>query len=398
MSLRRNGLATVAGGTPTTATIAGLDLNNITPEMTIHFGSQTTVEGDGFVIATVVPSGVSGGEITTYDPMPVGASQPVIIDTRAYSGTQDGLTVASAMRLFNLLEEMTGVGTVLAGNKSIYLTKGGPTALANIRFRQMVGGVAQDFFEISQRQKSGTESLVFARSADGSSWSDVMWFARNSDAIQFGSVTFTGLLNTPASTALTAGLRVPHGAAPTAPVNGDFWSTTAGFFGRIAAATHQFLTSLGGAITDATQSTSPTTGALRVAGGVGVAKTVQVGEHAIARAFATSVNFIMNDDTAISFSPNAGGVWTGAFILTNNLNPTTTTANGLYRTRVGSAPDLSAIAAIAASDVVLTTGIALTGAAGTDGKFTISAHTDGKLYLENRTGSPRTMNITFIGG
>ena len=38
--------------------------------------------------------------------------------------------------------------------------------------------------------------------------------------------TFTGLVNTVASTTTTAGFRLPHGTAPSAPVNGDVWSTT----------------------------------------------------------------------------------------------------------------------------------------------------------------------------
>ena len=44
--------------------------------------------------------------------------------------------------------------------------------------------------------------------------------------------TMTGELTTAASTTLTAGLNIPPGVAPTAPVNGDFWSTSSGFFGR----------------------------------------------------------------------------------------------------------------------------------------------------------------------
>ena len=45
--------------------------------------------------------------------------------------------------------------------------------------------------------------------------------------------TFAGLVSTAAATTTTAGLRVPHGAAPTSPVNGDIWTTTAGLFVRI---------------------------------------------------------------------------------------------------------------------------------------------------------------------
>lgn len=48
-----------------------------------------------------------------------------------------------------------------------------------------------------------------------------------------GAGTFSGLVTTPASTTSTAGLNLPHGAAPSSPVNGDMWTTTAGLFVRI---------------------------------------------------------------------------------------------------------------------------------------------------------------------
>lgn len=51
------------------------------------------------------------------------------------------------------------------------------------------------------------------------------------------SITANVRLDTTASTAGGSGLRIPHGAAPTAPVNGDMWTTTAGLFIRINGAT-----------------------------------------------------------------------------------------------------------------------------------------------------------------
>lgn len=45
--------------------------------------------------------------------------------------------------------------------------------------------------------------------------------------------TFTGLALTAASATSGAGLRLPHGVAPTAPTNGDVWTTTTGMFARI---------------------------------------------------------------------------------------------------------------------------------------------------------------------
>jgi hypothetical protein len=41
---------------------------------------------------------------------------------------------------------------------------------------------------------------------------------------------------------------------------------------------------------------------------------------------------------------------------------------------------------------------ALTGTTGSPGKFTYSAHTDGKIYIENRrVGSPHTVAVYVIG-
>lgn len=48
------------------------------------------------------------------------------------------------------------------------------------------------------------------------------------------------------------------------------------------------------------------------------------------------------------------------------------------------------------SDLVTTTG-ALTGTTSTDAKYTISAHSDGKIYIENRLGGTRAFYFTVIG-
>jgi hypothetical protein len=52
------------------------------------------------------------------------------------------------------------------------------------------------------------------------------------------SVLFNGIVIGPATTANYASIRLPHGTtAPTSPVNGDMWTTTAGLFIRINGAT-----------------------------------------------------------------------------------------------------------------------------------------------------------------
>lgn len=52
-------------------------------------------------------------------------------------------------------------------------------------------------------------------------------------AISGTTGTFTGLVLTVASATGGAGLRLPHGAAPTSPTNGDLWTTTSGLYARI---------------------------------------------------------------------------------------------------------------------------------------------------------------------
>ena len=51
------------------------------------------------------------------------------------------------------------------------------------------------------------------------------------------NLTAAGLIQTIASTTTTAGINVPHGAAPTTPVNGDVWTTTTGMYVRVNGAT-----------------------------------------------------------------------------------------------------------------------------------------------------------------
>jgi len=70
--------------------------------------------------------------------------------------------------------------------------------------------------------------------------------------------TFTGKVNTVASTTGTAGLSLPHGTAPSSPTNGDLWSTTAGVFARVNGVT-QTLGGGGGGGTDYQVYTTPGT-------------------------------------------------------------------------------------------------------------------------------------------
>jgi hypothetical protein len=54
-----------------------------------------------------------------------------------------------------------------------------------------------------------------------------------------GNFTTVGKITGPASTTAIAPLNLPHGVAPTSPVDGDVWTTTTGTFIRINGATNQ---------------------------------------------------------------------------------------------------------------------------------------------------------------
>lgn len=62
------------------------------------------------------------------------------------------------------------------------------------------------------------------------------------DIVSVGGATpsSTTALVAPAGTTGVASLRVPHGVAPTSPVNGDIWTTTSGFLARVNGATASF--------------------------------------------------------------------------------------------------------------------------------------------------------------
>lgn len=55
--------------------------------------------------------------------------------------------------------------------------------------------------------------------------------------VQLAGSTMTGLLTTLASATGGAGLNLPHGTAPTAPTNGDVWTTTTGMYVRVNGST-----------------------------------------------------------------------------------------------------------------------------------------------------------------
>lgn len=77
--------------------------------------------------------------------------------------------------------------------------------------------------------------------------------------------------------------------------------------------------------------------------------------------------------------------------------------SGIYRVRYDSTSQCSpilfegatAVNSTTGTNIVTTTGI-FAGTTGGDGNFTLSAHTNGRVYFENRTGGSKTFAVTFL--
>lgn len=104
--------------------------------------------------------------------------------------------------------------------------------------------------EIVKVTARATDTMTVARGQDGTAaraYSNGDKFELRPVAALFNNKldkdtggTVSGRLVTFASATTGAGVNIPHGAAPTSPVNGDLWSTTAGFLGRVNGATIAF--------------------------------------------------------------------------------------------------------------------------------------------------------------
>jgi hypothetical protein len=139
----------------------------------------------------------------------------------------------------------------------------------------------------------------------------------------FVAIDQNGKINTIASTTANAGLNVPHGTAPTTPVNGDIWTTTAGVFARINAGTQQLM-NLG---SNQTVSGSITFSATSLTlGNSTAASTINVGTGATLTATTKAINIgtggVSGSTTTIAIGSNFG---------------TTTTVNGLLSTAASAA-------------------------------------------------------------
>lgn len=141
----------------------------------------------------------------------------------------------------------TDTGVYLSGTNAISLATGGAqrfqistTAVITLLpiFSSSAGSAAAPVFSFQSDSNTGLYSV-------GADQLGITAGGALRLTVSNTALTSTVPIVAPAATTSATSLNVPHGTAPSAPTNGDFWSTTTGFFGRVNGSTVQFATGSG---------------------------------------------------------------------------------------------------------------------------------------------------------
>jgi hypothetical protein len=160
----------------------------------------------------------------------------------------------------------------LSSNPSSFLVAADISGLAPLASPALTGNV-------TITTNSTSPALVIVQDGTG----DVVQFKDVTSDTSYSFINASGKVGTIASTTANAGFNVPHGAAPTTPVNGDIWTTTGGLFARINGFTKTYANYNDASVfsnPNQTLGSSTATGTINVASGATISastKTVNVG-------------------------------------------------------------------------------------------------------------------------
>ncbi len=231
-------------GTPTWSSSQAITLSTAAQPNITSVGTLTSAAVSGTSTLGVVNA---SGLVTANAGLTVASGQTMTLTGATVAGTptwssSQAITLSTAAQ-----PNITSVGTLTSLTVSGLLTTGtlsvaaGSTSNAAIitttgLIKLSIRDNASDRLDI--RVIGGGGGVLME--SEGTTRS----FTFEADPIQFfidaGTQTFTtvaGTLITQASESARAGFRLPHGAAPSSPTNGDIWTTTAGLFARINGAT-----------------------------------------------------------------------------------------------------------------------------------------------------------------
>ena len=171
----------------------------------------------------------------------------------------------------------------LTGNPSSFLVAADIANLAPLASPALTGNV-------TITSNSSGAALFIEQAGTG----NILTLHDQSSDTTFVAIDQNGKVNTVASTTTTAGFNIPHGTAPTSPVNGDVWTTTSGLLARINGVNRQYVDfdgsqTINGVKTfsnaTSTFGSSTATGTIGLATGAtisGSTKTVNIGTGGVA--------------------------------------------------------------------------------------------------------------------
>lgn len=207
------------------------------------------------VITFAADDGVSAGyaQAATIAALVDGAPGTNSIPGRLrFMTTPAGQTVGTErMRISS--DGTVSIGYLGAGKAQLHVSA---TATEAIRLSRPVNNASQDSVGIGFQPRLDTatnpSALIYAQEYDVSEYrADLVFATRDTDSdgaptekmriASTGSATFSGTAIMPAATTTLASLRIPHGTAPSAPTNGDVWTTTTAPYARINGTTKSLI-------------------------------------------------------------------------------------------------------------------------------------------------------------
>lgn len=238
-----------------------------------------------------------------------------------------------------------GVGLTVANNVALGATSTNPiigigsSAATSGSFLQLKGPVAttratMGFTGSSARWMWGVGSTAESGGNAGSNWfverfDDAGTVIDNPLVIfrSTGAAQFSGLVQTAASATGGAGINLPQGAAPTAPNNGDLWTTSSGLFVRIAGSTIGPLAASGGSPSFSSVTGGTNTAAAMV---VGTGASLSVTGSGTIAATSAPVSGLTGGGTGVVTALGSPVTGSGGIVLATGPSIASPTVTGTY--------------------------------------------------------------------
>jgi len=210
-----------------------------------------------------------------------GKTGSVTLDNTDISGL--GTMATASTSDYSTTTVANGLYYPLSSNPSSYLVAADIAGKANSASPSLTGNV-------TITTNSTSPALFIEQSGTG----NILTLHDQASDTTFVAIDQNGKIATIASTTTNAGFNVPHGTAPTTPVNGDIWTTTSGLFMRQNGSTKQYVDLDGTQTINGTKTfsassqtlgNSTATGTISVGTGAtlsGSTKTVNIGTGGVA--------------------------------------------------------------------------------------------------------------------